>query len=250
MFLLPALLAACGGGGNNMLPPSQSPAPIPKPTPIQPNAKYVALGDSITYGLYATSVQTQAYPVIVAENLQAKLTNLGIPGEYSEGILSDEILKIPLGTQVITLFIGTNDEMEVASGTNSSSTVEQTFSSNMLQIASVLRENFPTASIYVANLPNMANMPAWKNADATTRATLSALNSALNSTIDQMGFPIVDLRCAPGAYDPSNYYNNGIGPLGDVHPNTQGHAYYASIFYATMTGSLWESHSCPYFTPQ
>ena len=264
IFLLLVVLAACGGGSGAMTPPTplEFPTPIPSPTPIRPNAKYVSLGDSIPYGLYATSIQTQAFPVIVAQDLKAQLINLAIPGEYSEGIIKDEVSKIPPGTQVITLLIGTNDELSCvcantldpavqAKGINTPATVESTFAANMQAIGSALHNGFPGASIYVANLPNLANLPEWKEwASMEQRTALSNLNGTLNDTIDQMGFPVVDLHCVAGAYDPSNYYNNGIGPLGDVHPNTQGHAYYASIFYATITSELYESHACSYFTLQ
>jgi lysophospholipase L1-like esterase len=161
---------------------------------------------------------------------------------------------IPANTTFITLFIGYNDELSLAAQgattiTGDPSQVEATFAANMQLIVAELQKTGST--IYVARLPNAANLPGWRSADMLVRSTLSSTTAAMNSTIDHLGLRVVDLLCAPGMYDDANYTQTvgGVSYVYGIHPNTLGHAYIASIFLQTIQNNLAASPSCSYSQP-
>ncbi len=161
---------------------------------------------------------------------------------------------IPANTTFITLFIGYNDELSLAPQgataiTGDPNQVEATFAANMQLIVATLQRT--GSSIYVARLPNAANLPGWRNADTLVRSTLSTTTAVMNATIDRLGPRVVDLLCAPGMYDDANYTQTvgGVAYVYGIHPNTLGHAYIASVFLKTIQNNLVASPSCSFSQP-
>ena len=237
-------LASCsgGGGGSTGSPlPSTPQAPQPMPT----STTYVALGDSVTYGDFADDPQTQGYATRVASVFHLKLDDLAIPGAGTFAVISRELPNMPQAPAAITLFIGYNNVAALAPQSATSvvgdpTSTEAQYASDMNQIANTLR--LTGSQVYIATVPNIANLAPWTTKSQDVRQTLSDVTKSMNETIMKLGLPVVDLRCDPGMYDPSNYYNG-------VHPNTQGHAYLAGLFFKAMTGQIPVQSSCKYDNP-
>jgi len=76
---------------------------------------YVALGDSLTYGVGASNI-VNTFPYILASNFfldaykPLKLYNLGIPGAKIQDVINNQLDKtITLQPNYITVFVGIND---------------------------------------------------------------------------------------------------------------------------------------------
>ena len=86
---------ATGGPGASappMAPPMAPPAPATPPTP-RPRGHYVALGDSVPFGLspllaLGDPARYVGYPELAAKQLHLSLSNLACPGQTSGGFLS------------------------------------------------------------------------------------------------------------------------------------------------------------------
>lgn len=79
-------------------------------TPIS----YVALGDSLTYGVGASSIE-HTFPYLFAstlavDNKKVELSNLGTPGAKVNNIISEQLDRaLELQPDYVTILIGTND---------------------------------------------------------------------------------------------------------------------------------------------
>lgn len=224
-----------------------------------------ALGDSITYGVGASDRNTTSYAVILANELGAELTNLGISGETAipepneyftgttvagevyaahAGVLADEVSRIPLDTTIVTLYIGTNDLWLASAHTSADysnadalyTAVAADYARYLSATVSAIRERVPLARIVIATNINPADKgaiagvtsgPAFKY-----RQAMTALVNNMNAAVRAQGAIVADLHCDTQLYDTANYLS-----AVDVHPNDTGHARIAEDFYkAIVTG--------------
>ena len=144
---------------------------------------YLALGDSLAFGVGADSASTQGYVALTAANVQvpgfsergAELRNLSVPGATSADILrpGDQVdqavaeIQARGGVDIISIDIGANDLLALAS--NSSPCLDApsgqacqdalvdtlaTLQTNLTTTLHRLREAAPKAKIYALDLYN------------------------------------------------------------------------------------------------
>lgn len=226
-------LIGCGGGGGSAAASSAPAIPTVTLAPLT-HPTYAALGDSITEGLYAADYVTQGYAAVLNSALSGTFTNLGLNGESSANIIVDEVPKIPPTATLITIFIGTNDELAVKNGADPTA-AGRAFAANFTALLSAARAAAPQARVYAATVPNMANLPAFVADPQPERDALSAVNAAINTAIKASGVCTVDLASDPAMYDVANYrYVNNPALFDPIHPNTNGHAHIAAMFQAAV----------------
>jgi lysophospholipase L1-like esterase len=223
------------------------------PTPIV----YVALGDSITWGLdaskmcqpaIATPIDTAcpdatSFPAVLARLLQAsghqvRLQNLAISGARVGWVSAFEVKKIDPSANLITLFVGTNDFSDIAF--HGTMTFDQ-FARDYIEVVGFLRVHFPKARIVLLNVPNIGYLPCCTGMRAAAAATWKAGKLLIDALADKA--IVVDLACDAALYDPAMF------PSADsVHPNDTGHARLAADVLATLEHPHKPAVSCaPYF---
>lgn len=214
---------------------------------------YVALGDSITAGLYATAAD-RTYVALVARGLGKSpdhFLNLGTGGAYALTIWNEEIPRAPRDASLVTLFIGVNDErtttnreLFVSGGLTIRPTLEY-WRVALRRIVDGIRAAAPRARIVVANLPNLAFYPAylarhdaqWNAYRALLTQTADAMNTSVNALASE-NIVVVDLRCDPEMYRADNFADI-------VHPNDRGYAHLAERFLEAIASPHTPLESCP-----
>jgi lysophospholipase L1-like esterase len=252
-------LAACGGGGSAATPALPAiptvpavvatAAPTAAPTPIF----YTALGDSITAGGEASTIGSTDFVTLVGKALGATTTNLGIGGQFSgpvnviiptglnivyTGVLAAEVPNIPLNTNLISLYIGTNDLWL----TEEMGAVQTPYAANLAGIISGIHARVPNAKIVALTVPN----DTYRNAageSAALKTVLTGFDNAMRTAIIGSGALVADLQCDPAMYNNANFPN----PY-DVHPNDAGHAAIAADVLAQIAHPTAPAASCVYQT--
>lgn len=115
----------------------------------QENIKYVALGDSLTFGLGASSYKS-TFPFILANKLLKKYERVEVVNLAVSGALVDDLLENQLPQALeekpgfVTIMVGTNDVHNFAD--------KQEFGNSLEKIISNLRQ-LTTAKIISINIP-------------------------------------------------------------------------------------------------
>lgn len=178
---------------------------------------YVALGDSLTAGVGATSEQ-KTYPYLVAKllaqkkNAQVTVVNLGVPGATSADVLNQQVPQaIKLHPDVITLAIGINDMLNrVPVGV---------FQKNLISIVDSLTGT--TKSLNIINIPYLGNSQAyWPPYRCYFDWQTKHYNSFLNATIDLYALT------RDQAFTNPNYYS-----IDGFHPSDEGYKFWSNIIY-------------------
>lgn len=187
------------------------------------NITYVALGDSLTAGVGASSI-SETYPYKIANHLananQANVTyvNLGIPGATADQVVRDELEKaISYKPDVVTLLIGVNDMHNQVS--------KKVFSERVSKIVS----SFPTAKVYVITAPYLGSseitLPPYNwYFDWQTRS----YNQVLQGLKYNYYFSVVDLySVSKDVFDKdlANYSSDGF------HPSASGYDVWSNFLY-------------------
>lgn len=228
-------LAACAGAGTAQ--------PVLSP----PGPRHIAtLGDSIT----AASYTPNGYPVVMGKTLGAEVTNLGIGGMTAipypghtvngvqtiapiAGVLVTEVPKIPLDTDIVTLYIGTNDiwvmTLDFAPDESNMKTVEARyaamFAADLNAIVAGIRQRVPKARLVIATVPNRDDRSvSWPSRDPA-RQVVTDFSDAIKADVVATGATVVDLLCEPAMYDETNFPD-----VYNVHPNDLGQAAIARDF--------------------
>lgn len=76
------------------------------PAPSEPATRYVAIGDSITQGFYASD-SLHTYPWLLAEKKTWQLTNFGLAGRTT--VPADALAAAKLDPDIVTILLGVND---------------------------------------------------------------------------------------------------------------------------------------------
>lgn len=241
-----------------------TPGPSNMPRPI-----LATLGDSITFGVGASDPKKTSYAAILAADLGASWTNLGISGEtlipepnsfllghsasgapYAKmgGVLADEVSRVPVDSNIVTIYIGTNDiwMSEVALHSNLSdiatmpalfAKVSTAFAADMKALVAGVRARAPGARIVIATNINWADKGGLESLNFSPysiyRQGLTRLINRMNAAVEAQGATVVDLHCDSRLYDVNNY----LTPV-DLHPNDKGHAIIAADFLAAIQHPL------------
>ncbi len=210
LFLLFAsLMGGCGDGSSNGDP------------------QYVALGASDAVGIGATPI-TNGYVYLVEDGLEQEtgesfeLYNLGIPGaEVSDIKNIEERILEQLSPNVITLSTGAND---IIAGN-----AVADFEADLSSLLSRLRATAPTGVIAVANVPNLVELPRFRDnpdRDVTT-ARIRSFNQAIARQAAAYQAVLVDLYTV-------NLNDSLVNPIDGFHPSDAGHRAIADRFLAAL----------------
>jgi lysophospholipase L1-like esterase len=184
-------------------------------------AVYVALGDSLTFGLGADHPASDSYPVLLARHLPpgSHLHNLGIPGITVADAIDQELpAALASHPTLATVWLGLNDI--------TISTAPADFSAGLARVLGALQR--ADAKIFVANMPNPRIVPitALNPDDHLTRK----YNSLIAAIAPRYGATVVDIYTQTNAIW-------GVPALltdDDVHPTTRGYTVIARIFFQAM----------------
>lgn len=130
----------------------------PKATPITrtgPAARYVALGDSMTYGYGTTNPGVYGYPYQLARADGFQVFDLGIPGEQITNMLTQEMPKVPRNANLITVMIGVNDQSYIGYGLET----QQTFDTDLHLTVALLHKEAPLARILMVTPIDITRIP-------------------------------------------------------------------------------------------
>lgn len=266
-------VAACGGtkgtDGTGTSPTA------PSPPAANQSIVYTAIGASDAAGVGSSAVcvpftecaNGMGYVQVLVRRLsdgrQVKLTNLGIPGavlspeiqalasQYPPGVptnfITSEMPFVARDSTLVTVFAGGNDTNVVgravlggAGGGDPAGYIDQqvrAFGSSFNTLLQGIRQRAPSARIVVANLPNMAGIPYAARYTLAERQGLQRISVGFTTQVLNLlasqGVAVVDMMCDARSYDPGNYSSDGF------HPNDQGYAYIADLYFtAALSGSV------------
>lgn len=211
------------------------------PTTHAPAGLYVAMGDSITFGVGQTPncspfpdhpvdvdefcPEGKNYAVVVARELRKQgvaghFMNLGIGGAHVEQVTRDELPYLPAEATLVTLYIGTNDSRAVFNGHKPAAEVVAQFEQHFDELVKAIHAKAPKARIVLINFPNQQYLAASYHVPDAALAQYNATSQILDSFIDDHypAYAVVDTVCNPNTYDQSLIYK------ASVHPNEAGAA--------------------------
>jgi lysophospholipase L1-like esterase len=189
------------------------------PPPTRPAFRYVAYGDSITQGYYASSGIVDTYPDRVARKKGWSVVNMGFGGETT--VPSDGTAVGLLGGNLVTVAIGTNDF-----GT---SKPLATFVSDYNALLDAIRALQPTVPIYSVT-------PIWTSVEAFANGQglhVQDYRQAITSIVQARMATDPNLHLVDGLTLVPNqlmYFVDGL------HPNDAGFALYATNLAAKLRG--------------
>jgi len=187
---------------------------------------YVAIGDSLTSGVGASSVSS-TLPALLAEKISAdtkivvSVKNLGVPGATSFEILTGSVIDASqYNPDIITVFIGTNDMHNFVP--------LEKFRNNLTTAVKALH-NSTRAKIYLINLPYLgAKDLILSPYDFYFDHELSKFNAVIGQVAKETGVKLIDL------YDASKKAfrdDLGVYSIDRFHPSDRGYKLWAEIIY-------------------
>jgi lysophospholipase L1-like esterase len=254
------LLSACGSDPDRSAPPTIAitTSPIPTVEPSPPGGVYLALGDSITFGIGAPQPQRNGFVARVADGLDPPLAEtrvFAVPGETATGFLKrrlDDVVTAieELGPRVelVTIGLGANELLRARrapaceadpSGAACRAVVDAaiTEAANALDAvlaavqATLLAED-SEARVLVLAYYNPDTEPVAASTVAGTDGVVACtppdpqpgLNDRIACVAAERGADLVDLYAAfLGREDELTRFARG-----DVHPNADGYAVIAT----------------------
>ena len=260
---IPAWARARNGA---LIPPHDEHA---TPATPPPPGLYVAMGDSITFGVGVTQncrafpthpvdieeycPDGTSYAIRVAKALReagvaGHFMNLGIGGAHVERVISDELPYLPAQTTLVTLYIGTNDSRAVRNPNISVTEVVRKFETHFDQLLAMIHSRAPKARIVLINFPNEKYLAATYHVTPDVLPRYDATSQILAAFIDghYPKYAVVDTICNPASYDNSLLYKGG------VHPNDAGSAILARAVVKVLLDSNPPPPptSCPWYDAQ
>lgn len=195
---------------------------LEKATPIT----YVAIGDSLTAGVGASSVSS-SLPALLAEKLktqngtQVSVKNLGMPGATSLSLVTKSILDLSqYNPQIVTIFIGTNDVHNFVP--------LDVFKTNLLTVVNSIKQT-TKAEIYLINIPYLGAADlVFPPYDVYFEAQLQQYNMVVDEVAQETNVTLIDIYSAskkPLHADPQLY------SIDRFHPSDSGYALWANLIY-------------------
>lgn len=186
---------------------------------------YVALGDSLTAGVGASSYE-KSFPYLLSQKLatgqtQVTLKDLAVPGYKTQDLLDSWLGgTITIQPNVVTLLVGVND---IHSNVSTA-----TFKKNYQTILDELTKA-TAAKVYVIGLPAVgSNQTLWFPYNYYFRWRTHAFNNIIKQLAEQYGLTYVDLDTptATALKHSGTYY-----AIDSFHPADQGYENWAQIIY-------------------
>ena len=187
--------------------------------------KYVAFGDSITYGVDGVDwvKMEKPYPTLVAERLGfASVDNRGVSGAMlaprSTGYcnMTQNILSFSLPADIISVMLGVNDYMQNTPLGNMASRDNTTIYGSLHLIAEHLTKQYPDAFIFF--------MTPFETKNGTNNNVagynLEAVALAVKSVANKYEIPVLDMY-ENGKYsvEMNNSNSDGLHPSQSFHIN-------------------------------
>lgn len=228
--LLALALAGCGGSATST---RNSPRVPRSPTPIPP-VIYVAIGASDAVGVGADDPNTQGYVPLLIARLPAhsQALNLGINGNVVHSALTNELpAAIADRPTLVTVWMVGNDFR----GCTPLDQYRADLNTLLAQLQSQTH-----ARVFVANLPDMSQLPFFQNGapqaaaclqgqtTAQIRAQVVRWNVAIAAVAAQHGAVLVDLFSSSLAGHPDLVSRDGF------HPSSAGYKVLADLFWSQI----------------
>lgn len=201
---------------------------VPPISPTTTKITYVALGDSLTAGVGATSEQT-SYPYIIARLMAqdrktgVTVVNLGEPGASSIDVLKRQAPQVAaLHPDVVTLVIGINDMFNKVPA--------EVFEKNIISIVDSLAST--TKYINIINIPYIGNtktfLPPYRY---YFDWQIRGYNNLLNNALIDKHIPIIDLYTLTHeqAFTSNTYYS-----ADGFHPSDESYKSWGKIIYDNL----------------
>jgi lysophospholipase L1-like esterase len=221
LFFIIAPLAACSS------PFSQKTSNTHFQLQTAPSADltYVAIGASDTFGIGTDDPATQCWPVALVHRLgpHVRLINLGIPGIDTPDALKMELpVALDAHPNLITVWLATNDLIDKVP--------IALYAQDLSSLLQRLHVAEPQAEILVANEPDLALLPRFKQSNVQAlNATISSYNAAISTAVQQNHAVLVNLYQQEQTLANNPDYISSDG----FHPSALGYAEIAAIFYQT-----------------
>lgn len=188
------------------------------------NIKYVALGDSLTYGAGADNA-SQSWPSIIAGKLtgnqtSVELVNLAVPGALSHEVIESQLAEaVKAQPDLVTLLIGVNDLHNFIP--------LETYKNNLTIILTELK-NKTKAEIFIINLPYLGTdsllLPPY---NFYFGRKTGDYNKALSEVAKNFNLIPVDIHATKQEF----LADKSLYAMDDFHPSAKGYGIWADIIY-------------------
>ena len=186
---------------------------------ILKDKKWVVIGDSISYTVGGRTRTDKFYQEFIAENTGCTLFNWGGNGTgyYTEfkgvSYIYNRINEIPEDANLITIFAGTNDNLNVG---NYGDTDFTSFYGAVDKTVKAIKDKFPLVPLgLITPLPRTVN--------DLTNAKNKNYSEAIKAIGKKYSVPVLDLYADCGFHVNNNEFKLNCMPDG-LHPNINGHA--------------------------
>lgn len=218
-----------------------------------PDAVYLALGDSVAAGVGASPPEERGYAALLANRLDAllptpvRLINLAIPGETTASMLSGGQLEQALTAiaaarrtgvpvEAVTVTIGANDLLRAGSTPTEREAALRSIAANMETILERLHaalsgdSGAPVADIVVTGYYDPTETP--REVVGTDGWWLARLDATLLRQATSFGAMWVNVAAIfAGRSDEFTWYPR------DIHPTEEGHAAIADAIWSVLEGA-------------
>jgi lysophospholipase L1-like esterase len=258
--------------------PLVTPTPRPSPTPTITRAPgsgggvYLALGDSVTFGVGAPQPRRQGYPALVAEQLGAdgapdieEVLVFAVPGETASGFLERRtdaveaaIAELGERVELVTIGLGANEILRIRRhpacaedrgapecqriATDAAESAAAALDGVVRRVDDALREAGSDAPIFLLAYYNPDVEPVAVTAIVGADGVVACdpddpapgLNDRIACIAERRGTGLVDLYAA---FLGREQELTGFG-RGDVHPNAAGYAVIAEAIVAEVVAAF------------
>jgi acyl-CoA thioesterase I len=187
---------------------------------------YVAIGASESVGTGARNPATEGWVAQLHAMMPAgaRLANLGIGGISLHQAIEQELpVAVDLQPSVVTVWLALNDL------TNGVSLEAYQIELDTL-LGTLARDT--RARVFIANLPDLTSLPAFKNAPPDDlRAQVLSWNEVIAAVASVHGATLVDVH---GGWNESSNRRNDYISRDGLHPSTAGHRRLAELFWQSM----------------
>lgn len=181
--------------------------------------KYVAVGDSITVGFV-----DKPYATLVGEKLNMTVVNMGVSGSSiaqnttSPDHIVDRISTIPLDTELISIFAGTNDFGHNSIAGHYGIAGDNTLYGAMKTIIEYVLQNYPEAQLFwITPLPRETMM-----VENGIAMILEDYRNIIIDTCNEYGVPVLDFT-HDGSINPRIASHKALYAPDGLHPVQIGH---------------------------
>ncbi len=189
---------------------------------------YVAIGASDSVGTGAENPTTEGWVAQLYQKMPpgTRLANLGVGGILIHQALDQELpVAVDLKPSVVTVWLGVND---VAAGVPLDA-----YRADLDSLLGTLQHQ-TQARVYVANLPDLTLLPAFRQRPTDElHAEVARWNAVIAAAAQAHGAALVDVYSgwAELRTHPELISRDGL------HPSTAGHRRLAELFWQTMEGA-------------